>query len=135
MLTSFFCARAVFAFFESFEWHTTCIPMCRGMTPEQLFKQAGGFNIQVKEISAAELQAVRPHERAAIDAVQTALGSEHAKVLQAATAAKQEPTKRQKQRHQINSLYHQAKVTELQDMERKLQGSKTKAETHAKYGW
>lgn len=89
----------------------------------------------MKEISAEKLQAVAPHERAGLEAVRTALGSEHARELQAATAAKHEPSKRQKQRHQINSLYHQAKVTELQDMERKLQGSKTKAETYAKYGW
>ena len=81
------------------------------------------------------MQAVAPHQRAEMEAVRSALGSEHAKQLQAATAGKHEPSKRQKQRHQINSLYHQAKVTELQDMERKLQGNKSKAETAAKYGW
>jgi proline-rich protein PRCC len=70
-----------------------------------------------------------------MEAVRTAMGSEHARHLQAQTAGKNEPSKRQKQRHQINSLYHQAQVTELHDMERKLQGTKSKAETAAKYGW
>ena len=63
------------------------------------------------------------------------MGSEHAKRLQQETSGKQEPSKRQKQRHQINSLYHQARLTELQDMEKKAQGTKSKAETVAKYGW
>ena len=54
--------------------------------------------------------------------------------MQEAVSGQNEPSKRQKQRHQINSLYHQARVTELQDMEKKLQGTKSKAETAAKYG-
>lgn len=107
--------------------------VCSAPTPETLLRNAGG-HIEFKEISADVIQAVAPHERAEVEAVRTAMGSEHAKRLQAAVSG-QEPSKRQKQRHQINSLYHQARVTELQDMEKKLQGTKSKAETAAKYGW
>lgn len=106
----------------------------RGPTPEELLRQAGGGGIQLKEVSGASLQSVAPARRAEMEAVETALGSDYAKDLQA-SAKKHEPNKRQKQRHQINSLYHAARMTELQDMERKAQGTKSKAETAAKYGW
>jgi proline-rich protein PRCC len=107
------------------------------LTPEALLAQslAAGQHVAFKEINAEIIQAANPHEKAEIEAIRTAMGSEHALQLRAATAGKQEPSKMQKRRHQINSLYHQAKLTELHDMERKLKGTKSKSETAAKYGW
>lgn len=46
-----------------------------------------------------------------------------------------DPTKLAKRRHQIGSLYHYAKQKELEQMEVRAQGSKSKAETKKKYGW
>lgn len=40
-----------------------------------------------------------------------------------------------KRRHQIGSLYHYAKQKELEQLESRAQGSKSKAETQRKYGW
>lgn len=45
------------------------------------------------------------------------------------------PSKLARRKHQIGALYSHAKAKELEDFERKVQGSKSKAETHAKYGW
>ena len=49
-----------------------------------------------------------------------------------------DPSKLAKRRHQIGSLYHQAKQMELEQLDARgaaAGGSKTKAETHRKYGW
>jgi hypothetical protein len=59
---------------------------CRAPTPESLLTSAGQFNIQFKEISADKLQAVAPQQRAEVEAVRMAMGSEHAKQLQAETS-------------------------------------------------
>jgi Mitotic checkpoint regulator, MAD2B-interacting len=94
-----------------------------------------GQHIEFKEINAEEIQRAAPHEKSEIEALRIAMGSEHAKELQQATASATGPTKRQKQRHQITSLYHHAKATELQDMQRKQSNNRSKAVTQAKYGW
>lgn len=46
-----------------------------------------------------------------------------------------DPTKLAKRRHQIGSLYHYAKQKELEQLEQRSQGAKSKAETQKKYGW
>eukprot|EP00892_Ulva_mutabilis_P000614 jgi/Ulvmu1/10553/UM065_0007.1 len=93
-----------------------------------------GQHIEFKEIRADVIQRASPHEKSEVDAMRTAMGSEHAKHVQA-SAGQHMPSKRQKQRHQLNSLYHKAQMTELQDMERKLVHTRSKAQTAAKYGW
>jgi proline-rich protein PRCC len=117
---------------------------CRGPTPEELLRQAltggrsgaAGATVQFREVSAATVQAPDVGRRAEMEGVRVALGGEHIRELHAAVAATGgEPTKRQKQRHQLNSLYTKAKQTEIQFMEGGLQGTKSKAETAAKYGW
>lgn len=93
-----------------------------------------GQHIEFKEIKADVIQRAAPSEKSEIDALRTAMGSEHAKQVQA-SAGQHNPSKRQKQRHQLNSLYHKAQMTELQDMEKKLVHTRSKAQTAAKYGW
>lgn len=46
-----------------------------------------------------------------------------------------DPSKMAKRRHQIGSLYHYAKQKELEQLEQRSQGAKSKAETQRKYGW
>ena len=107
------------------------------VTPEALLAQSmqAGQHIEFKEINANEIQQAAPHERSEIEALRTAMGSEHVKHLTEAAASASGPSKRQKQRHQITSLYHHAKATELQDMQRKTSTNRSKAATQAKYGW
>lgn len=94
-----------------------------------------GQHVEFTEIKADELQRAAPHEKSEIEALRTAMGSENAKeVLEAASSATG-PSKRHKQKHQITSLYHHAKSTELQDMQRKQSNNRSKAVTQAKYGW
>jgi proline-rich protein PRCC len=50
-------------------------------------------------------------------------------------AAGGDPSKMAKRRHQISSLYHYTKQKELEQLEVRAAGSKTKAETQRKYGW
>lgn len=45
------------------------------------------------------------------------------------------PDKLAKRKHQIGSLYYEAKAKELEMMESKSKGMKSKAQTHGKYGW
>ena len=45
------------------------------------------------------------------------------------------PSRKHKSKHQIGSLYHQAKLAELQDLETRASSAKTKAESKRKYGW
>jgi hypothetical protein len=52
-----------------------------------------------------------------------------------AAAPGPDPGKLAKRRHQISSLYHYAKQKELEQLEVRGTGVKTKAETHRKYGW
>ncbi|KAE9601638.1 putative proline-rich protein PRCC [Lupinus albus] len=50
-------------------------------------------------------------------------------------SAKGKPSKLQKRKHQISSLYFDMKQNEMQLAERRAKGMLTKAETQAKYGW
>ncbi|GLJ30371.1 hypothetical protein SUGI_0600910 [Cryptomeria japonica] len=51
------------------------------------------------------------------------------------SAAKDKPSKLQKRKHQIGSLYYDLKQKEMELAERRARGHLTKAETQAKYGW
>lgn len=53
----------------------------------------------------------------------------------AAAAGAAEPSKLAKRRHQISSLYSYAKAKELEQLEVRAAGVKSKAETAKKYGW
>lgn len=46
-----------------------------------------------------------------------------------------DPGKRAKSKHQISSLYHQAKLAEIELAEKKTQSMKTIKQTRGKYGW
>lgn len=95
----------------------------------------GGAGLEIKEISAEAVQHVAPHERAEMDAIRTAMGSEYVQKIREETSGKNQPTKLAKRRHQITSLYVHARKQELDDMERKAKGAKLRAETQSKYGW
>ena len=45
------------------------------------------------------------------------------------------PSGQQKRKHQINQLAYQAKLQNLELLSKRSAGYKTKAQTHAKYGW
>ena len=92
---------------------------------------AGG--ITFKEIRADDVKYMDPSARAEVDAVRNALGADYEAKLRAQAGAA--PTRLARSRHQIGSLFHQAKLAELQDMEVRAQSSKTKAESKRKYGW
>ncbi|PRW33970.1 proline-rich PRCC [Chlorella sorokiniana] len=89
--------------------------------------------IQFKEVSGEAIRAMAPGQAAEVNALRNAFGSDYeAKLRQEAGS---DPTKLAKRRHQIGSLYHYAKQKELEQMEVRAQGSKSKAETKKKYGW
>lgn len=54
---------------------------------------------------------------------------------QPVSSAKGKPSKLQKRKHQIGSLYFDMKQKEMELSERRARGFLTKAETQAKYGW
>ncbi|KAL4435571.1 hypothetical protein ABPG77_002534 [Micractinium sp. CCAP 211/92] len=89
--------------------------------------------IQIKEVHAEQIRYMAPGQRAEVNALRNAFGSDYeAKLRQEAGP---DPTKLAKRRHQIGSLYHYAKQKELEQLEQRAQGSKSKAETQRKYGW
>jgi proline-rich protein PRCC len=96
---------------------------------------AGSGGIKFKEISGAKLRVMEPGVRAEHDALRSALGSEYESKLRADAARVGGVSKLAKRRHQLSSLYVQAKEQELDDLEKRATGMKTKAETHRKYGW
>ena len=92
---------------------------------------AGG--IQFKEVSADAVKYVAPGARAEMDALSNALGPDYEARLRA--EAGPAPTKLAKRRHQIGSLFHEAKQSELRAMDAKAAAVKTKTESKRKYGW
>lgn len=66
------------------------------------------------------------------------ISSAHGSPAVCATVAQEagmKPDNRLRAKHQIGALYWQSKQNELQILEGRLQGMKSKAETQAKYGW
>ncbi|KAL4854611.1 hypothetical protein ACK3TF_004764 [Chlorella vulgaris] len=90
-------------------------------------------DIQIKEVRGDQLKYMDPGQRAGVDAIRNALGADYEAKLRAEAGG--DPSKMAKRRHQISSLYHYAKQKELEQLEVRAAGSKTKAETQRKYGW
>jgi proline-rich protein PRCC len=88
---------------------------------------------EVLELSAAQLTAGRDRLVATKSLTGLAFGAEHEARLRAEAGAK--PADIHRRKHQIGSLLYDAKQRELQMMEGRLQGMKSKRETQAKYGW
>jgi hypothetical protein len=91
--------------------------------------------IQFKEISGAQLRHMAPGQRAELNALRSALGDDYEAKLKSEAAKVGAVSKSAKRKNQLSSLYVQAKEQELEDMEKRTSGSKTKAETQRKYGW
>jgi proline-rich protein PRCC len=88
---------------------------------------------QVLEVSAAQLTAGRDRLVATKSLTGLAFGADHEAKLRAEAGAK--PADIQRRKHQIGALLYDAKQREIQMMEGRLQGMKSKRETQAKYGW
>ncbi|KAK9803561.1 hypothetical protein WJX73_010641 [Symbiochloris irregularis] len=91
------------------------------------------LGVEFKEVKQKDLTQMDAATREAANATRTAFGNDYEARLRSEAGAKPDKTARRK--HQISSLYHAAKLKELETMEIKSQGLKTKAETQAKYGW
>lgn len=91
--------------------------------------------IQFKEISGAQLRHMDPGQRAELNALRSALGDDYEYKLKSEAAKVGAVSKSAKRKNQLSSLYVQAKEQELEDMEKRTTGAKTKAETQRKYGW
>jgi hypothetical protein len=91
--------------------------------------------IQFKEISGAQLRHMPPGQRAELNALKSALGGDYEHKLKSEAAKVGAVSKSAKRKNQLSSLYVQAKEQELEDMEKRTSGAKTKAETQRKYGW
>lgn len=89
--------------------------------------------VQFKEIRADSIRASDAGARAAADSARTALGAGYEARLR--REAGPDPSKLARRKHQIGSLYHSAKLQELEALEKRTSGMKSKAETQRKYGW
>eukprot|EP00198_Chlamydomonas_reinhardtii_P008713 XP_001698050.1 predicted protein [Chlamydomonas reinhardtii] len=92
-----------------------------------------GPGVKVVEVKAKDLTAMDPAAREAAKTAQDALGSEYAMALRR-SAAPFEGNKLAKRKHQIGTLLFNARMQELDQMEKRTVGQKSKAETAAKYG-
>lgn len=97
--------------------------------------RGGGGGIQFKEVSGAQLRYMDPGQRAELNALRSAFGDDYESRLKSDAAKVGAVSKLAKKKHQLASLYVQAKDQELEDMEKRATGAKTKAETQRKYGW
>ncbi|KAK9811484.1 hypothetical protein WJX72_004696 [[Myrmecia] bisecta] len=89
--------------------------------------------VKFKEIKQEKLTYIAPAAKEAMNATRTTFGPDYEAKLRGEAGPK--PDKLSKRKHQISSLFHQAKLQELEQFEKRSQGMKTKAETQAKYGW
>ncbi|PSC67444.1 proline-rich PRCC [Micractinium conductrix] len=89
--------------------------------------------IEIKEVRGEDIKHMAPGQRAEALALRNAFGADYEARLR--QEAGSDPNKLAKRRHQIGSLYHYAKQKELEQLEMRAAGSKTKAETQRKYGW
>ena len=94
---------------------------------------SAGGGIVFKEIKADDVKHMEPGKRAEADAFRNAFGADYEAKLR--TEAGAQPSRLARSRHQIGSLYHQAKMAELKDMELRAQGAKHRAEAKRRYGW
>ncbi|KAK9826164.1 hypothetical protein WJX81_002555 [Elliptochloris bilobata] len=91
------------------------------------------LGVKFVEVDQEELRRVDPAAREAMNAARTAFGADYEARLRAEAGAA--PDKLSRRKHQISSLYHSAKMKELEMLDMRGQGLKTKAQTQAKYGW
>lgn len=91
-------------------------------------------DIQFKEIKADKIKYVDPAQREAAQGMRAALGSDYAAKLRA-QAAPHGGSKLARSKHQIGTLFANAKLRELEVLENRATGMKSKAETAGKYGW
>ncbi|GIL54463.1 hypothetical protein Vafri_9994 [Volvox africanus] len=103
---------------------------------ERANKRGGGDAGPVKlvEINANDLTRMDPAAREAANSARDALGPEYALSLRR-SATPFEGSKMARRKHQIGTLLFNARMQELDQMEKRTQGQKSKAETAAKYGW
>lgn len=85
------------------------------------------------EISADAIRYTAPGRAEVNDAIKIAYGENYEAKIRA--EAGPDPGKRAKSKHQISSLYHQAKLAEVEMAEQRAQSMKTVKETRSKYGW
>eukprot|EP00884_Botryococcus_braunii_P009982 jgi/Botrbrau1/18986/Bobra.0100s0023.1 len=91
------------------------------------------LDVSFVEVTQEKLAYMSPAQRESLNATRTVLGPGYeAKLRQEAGP---QPEKLARRKHQISSLYHQAKMKELDAMDMRSRSLKTKAETQAKYGW
>ena len=76
-----------------------------------------------------------PGQRAELNALRSTFGDDYENKLKSDAAKVGAVSKLAKHKHQLASLYVQAKEQELEDMEKRTTGAKSKAETARKYGW
>jgi proline-rich protein PRCC len=76
-----------------------------------------------------------PGQRAELTAMRSALGDDYEARLKSDASKVGNVSKTAKRKHQLSSLYVQSKEQELEDMEKRATGAKTKSETQRKYGW
>lgn len=88
-----------------------------------------------KEIHGADLRHGASAAQLNTRGIRTMFGSDYEAKLRNDAKKVGSITKLAKQRHQLTSLYAQAKEQELEYMEQKGISAKSKAETHRKYGW
>ena len=91
-------------------------------------------DIQFKEVKADDVKHVDPAQREAAQGMRSALGSDYAQQLRS-QAAPHTGSKLARSKHQIGTLYANAKLRELEVLENRASGMKSKAETAGKYGW
>jgi proline-rich protein PRCC len=91
-------------------------------------------DVAFKEINAEKLKYVDPATREAQQGIEAVLGSDYVQRLRA-EAAPHTGNKTARRKHQIGTLFHNARMNEIKLMEQRAQGMKTKAETAGKYGW
>eukprot|EP00775_Hariotina_reticulata_P005355 gene5355-5591_t len=87
-----------------------------------------------KEVNADKIKYVDPAQKEAAQGMRAALGTEYAGQLRA-QAAPHVGSRLARSKHQIGTLYANAKVKELEMFENRARGMKSKAETAGKYGW
>lgn len=91
-------------------------------------------DIQFKEVVADKIKYVDPAQREAAQGMRAALGTDYAAKLRA-QAAPHQGSKLARSKHQIGTLFANAKLRELEVLENRASGMKSKAETAGKYGW
>eukprot|EP00890_Picochlorum_soloecismus_P005042 jgi/Picsp_1/5539/NSC_02898-R1_hypothetical protein COCSUDRAFT_68037 [Coccomyxa subellipsoidea C-169] len=92
--------------------------------------------IQFKDVSAANLRYDGPGAAGSdSSALRSALGPEYESMLRAEASKIGHVPKMAKKKHQLSALFLHAKDQEIDQLEKRATGMKSKAETQRKYGW